>query len=224
MAIKIKKRHWLNEDDELILRPSKIADVMASANKNELSAGAKTFLINAFKETYWGYEDGIEGEALSKGIAQEEDAIELVSKFYKEDYTKNEERRSNGFIRGTCDIFHEEFGLKKIRDVKCSWSKKSFPITKDQARNTKYEWQGRAYMWLWDADEFHLDYCLMPTPESLLKPWENKDLHNVDDLDISQRITSVSFLRNYEHEAQMINRITLLRQEWNSLKKQFKID
>jgi hypothetical protein len=193
---------------------------MASPNKDQLSAGAITFVKNAFKETYLGYEPDYQSDAMSKGVFMEGHSIELLSRFYNEPYEKNEETRTNGFIKGTCDIAFEN----KIRDVKTSASKKTFPLLPEDAKNTKYEWQGRAYMMLWDKDEFHLDYVLVDTPDSLIPKWESLDLHKgCDELPDEMRITTISYLRDLTKEMQIINRVKGCRILWNELKKHYKI-
>ena len=210
---------YLNSDGEFVVRCSALGDVMASPDNLKLSVGAKSYVKKAFKETYWKYDKIIEGAKLDKGIFMEEKAIELIAKYYGEPYVKNEEKRTNSFIIGTCDIAYDN----KIRDVKCSWSKDTFPIQPEDAKSSKYEWQGRAYMMLWNKEEFHLDYCLMDTPKTLIPVWESNDLHLTNGLSIEQRITTLSFMRDLKKEKQIIQRVEGCRIYWNELKKYFKI-
>ncbi len=169
------KNRYLNEEGEFIVRCSQLGNIMASPKKDELSVGAKTYVKNAFKETYLEYQLSIENKKLDKGILMENEAIRLISEKYKEPYIKNEERRSNGFIIGTCDVNH----IDKIRDTKCSWDKTTFPLLPEDGKSSTYEWQGRGYMMLWNKEQFFLDYCLVDTPESLLKEWDDINLHQV---------------------------------------------
>lgn len=215
-----KTNRYLNDQGEFIVRASSLGDIMASPKETKLSAGAITFVKNAFRETYWGYEPDFQSDAMSKGVICEPISIELLSRYYNEPYEKNEETRSNGFVKGTCDIAFEN----KIRDVKTSASKKSFPLLPEDARNTKYEWQGRAYMMLWDKEEFYLDYVLVDTPDSLIPKWESPDLHKgCDDLPDEMRVTTISFIRDLSKEMQIINRVKGCRILWNELKKHYKI-
>jgi len=213
------KNRYLNEKGEFIVRCSSLGNVMASPKKNELSVGAKTYVKNAFKETYLEYRTVIEGPKLEKGNIMEEKAISLIAYKYGEDYVKNDIMISNGFIQGTCDV---AFG-NKIRDVKCPWNKSSFPLMPEDAQSTNYEWQGRGYMMLWNKEEFYLDYCLMDTPRELIPSWESDELHLGEYLPIDLRVTTLKFTRDLEKELQIIQRVKLCRQYWEELKLNFKI-
>jgi len=217
--MQVKSKRHLNSDGELILRCSSLGDCMASPKDAKLSAGAITYVKNAFKETYLGYVPELEGKELDKGKIMEVEAIKLLSLYYEEPYVKNNERRSNGYISGECDI---EF-MNKIRDVKCPWSKKTHPLLPEDGKNTKYEWQLRGYMWLWNNDEAYLDYTLMNTPPQLIPKWEPLDIHQVDDLNLALRITTLKYERDLTSEHQIIQRIKGMRLYWNELKKHFKI-
>ena len=94
----------------------------------------------------------------------------------------------------------------------------------EDAKSTGYEWQGRAYMMLWDKEEFYLDYCLMDTPEKLIPKWENKQLHQMSHLNINLRITTVEYKRDLQKEQQIIQRIKNCRIYWNLLKEKFNIN
>jgi hypothetical protein len=213
------KNKYLNEEGEFMIRCSALGSVMASPKKAELSVGAKTYVKNAFKETYLEYETIIESPKFDKGNMMENEAIELISLKYGEPYVKNEEARTNGFIKGTCDV---EFG-NKIRDVKCPWNKSSFPLMPEDAKSTNYEWQGRGYMMLWDKEEFYLDYCLMDTPRELVPNWEGKDLHIASGLPTDLRVTTMFYKRELDKEQQIIQRVKMCRQYWEELKLNFKI-
>jgi len=214
-----KKSKYLNEEGEFIVRCSALGSVMASPNKAELSVGAKTYVKNAFKETYLEYEIFIESPKFDKGNMMEEKAIELISELYKEPYIKNEVERTNGFIKGTCDISF----LNKIRDVKCPWNKSSYPLIPEDGKSPIYEWQGRGYMMLWNKDEFYLDYCLMDTPRELIPAWEGEDLHTASDLPIELRVTTLAYKRDLEKEQQIIQRVRGCRLYWDLLKENFNI-
>lgn len=216
----MSRNRYINEDGEFIVRASALGNCMASPNKTELSAGAKTYVKTAFKETYLNYSEELDLKQLDKGIVCENEAIKIVSKFYNEPYVKNEDRFTNGYIKGECDIAYKD----KIRDIKCSWSKKTHPLTPEDAKSTKYEWQGRAYMMLWDKNNFYLDYVLMNTPDHLVPKYEDYELHRgCEDLSLELRITTIHFERDYKKESQIIQRVNLMRDYWNSLKKQFNI-
>ena len=212
----MKKSNYLNKEGQFFVRCSALGTVMASPSKLEISVGAKTYVRNAFKETYLEYENIIESPKFDKGNFMEEQAIKLVSDYYEEPYEKNEEKRTNGYISGTCDIAYGN----KIRDIKCPWSKVTFPLFEEDAKSTQYEWQGRGYMMLWNKDFFYLDYCLMDTPKTLIPAWEGSDIHTVLNLSNELRIKTLKYERDLTKEKQIIQRVTGMRLYWDELKKQ----
>jgi hypothetical protein len=214
------KNRYINENGELVLRPSSIGNVMASGKvKGELSVGAKTYIKTLFKKIYLGYDDFLEGKEIEKGLTQEDEGIELVNLYYGKNYKKNTITVTNGYMTGTCDIKSGNY----IRDIKLSWSKKTFPLFKEDAGNTMYEWQLRAYMMLYDKQRAYLDYCLIETNPKLIPKWESLDLHKVNNLPLNMRVTTLEYERDYKLESMIIEKIELCRIEWNKLKEQFKI-
>jgi hypothetical protein len=64
-------------------------------------------------------------------------------------------------------VFKDLVTKKVVHDVKCSWNAETFMSA---TPDVNYEWQGRIYMELWYADEFHLRYLpgrlsTSPTPK-----------------------------------------------------------
>jgi len=74
-----------------------------------------------------------------------------------------------------------------------------------------YEYQGRAYMHIYDRPYFELIYCMVSTDptgdHNLLSPWDNLSLHRVDHIDPAKRITVLRFERDFEIEQQMIEKL-----------------
>lgn len=162
-----------------------------------LSSGAITELHNIVDQLYYEYRDIISNKYFDKGNYCEQMAIDYLNANLFTNYEKFPEGSyENDFLvsRG-CDI---KSG-KMIRDIKNAWSKKTMPRFKSEILTHDYEWQGIAYMWLFDADEFHLDYVLMPTPKELIG-YENKDLHDVESLHFEKRYKTVSIQRDPEKE------------------------
>lgn len=130
----------------------------------ELSDTAKGWLHELWLLNEKGYYDELDNKYVEKGLYQEQDGIDLVSEVENEFYEKNTERITKGNITGECDIQVILPEKKIIKDIKCSWS----PVTFMNAHLSKlYETQGRIYMYLYDADEFHLHYCLVDAPVHL---------------------------------------------------------
>jgi hypothetical protein len=216
----MNKSRYLNEAGQLRLRPSAIGNIMANGkSKGELSVGGKTYIKTLFKKVYLGYEDELSGKEIEKGITQEDEGIELLNLVYDKKYKKNMITMDADIMRGTCDILADEY----IRDVKLSWSKKTFPLFKEDAGSSLYEWQLRAYMMLYDREHAYLDYCLIETNPTLIPAWEPLELHKVNDLPLNMRVTTLRYDRDYTLESQIIDRIELARLEWENLKSQFNI-
>lgn len=202
----------------MIIRASALGEIMAPAKKaGELSAGAKTFIKKAFKEELFGFRDVPTSKYMEKGTLVEQDAIGLYNDVHFTDHVKNTERRQHeGILTGECDIFTGD----SVIDIKSCWSLATFPIWPDEAANTGYEWQLRAYMLLWDCPRAELAYCMVTTPEHLRK-WENPDMHIVDHIPEHMRITKLAFVRDAALETQMIERIRLALAYFDQLKEDY---
>lgn len=202
----------------MIIRASALGEIMAPAKKaGELSAGAKTFIKKALKEELFGFRDVPTSKYTEKGTLVEQDAIDLYNEVHFTDYVKNTERRQyEDILTGECDIFTGD----SVIDIKSSWSLATFPIWPDEAANTGYEWQLRAYMLLWDCELAELAYCMVTTPEHLRK-WENQDMHIVDHIPEHMRITKLAFVRDAALETQMIERIRMALAYFDQLKEEY---
>lgn len=189
--------------DESLL-PAELVEVAAKARKTDadkallapykersLSAGAKTHLEQIAKEFVYGYEQKVSSKYLEKGVMVEDASIELYNTVFFADLVKNTERRDNEWITGECDLACAD----KIVDIKSSWSIATFPATAATGADTGYEWQGRAYMWLWEKPAFEIAYCLVNTPDELVG-YEDPDLHYVDHINPALRVTTVRYARD----------------------------
>lgn len=185
----------LTEELAAISRKTKKTDedkaVLAPLKAKSLSAGAKTFVEAMAKEFVYGYQKKVSSKYLDKGILVEGASIELYNSVNFTECVKNTERRENEWLSGECDIVQP----RRITDVKSSWSLDTFPAFSDAGRDTGYEWQGRAYMMLWEKPEFEVAYCLVPTPDDLIG-YEDPDLHYVDHINPALRVTSVLYQRD----------------------------
>jgi len=130
---------------------------------------------------------------------QENDSIALFNTVHFTNYSKNTERLNNEWLTGEADIVLDD----QIIDIKTSWSLETFPATLEEGINKDYEWQLRAYMMLYDKNYASLVYCMVSTDPSLLNEWENLSLHQVDHIDPSKRITTLSFERDLELEEEI---------------------
>jgi hypothetical protein len=177
----------------------------SSRTKGEaLGQTAKSYIIQKAKEDFFEYKTELTNKYLMKGIHQEQDSIDLLNAVRFENYKKNEKREENEWLTGSCDIITEEL----IIDVKTSWSLETFPATNYELKDLSlYEWQGRAYMWLYDMPTFELSYVMVSTADDLLSDYDSYAIHKVDHIDPAKRITSIRFERDKELEIQMAVRL-----------------
>lgn len=130
-----------------------------------LSTGAKTYVKELFMYHEFGVRQEINSKYLDKGNEVEDLAIELAGIYLDQpDLVKNDEYFENEFLTGTPDVCNDEV----LIDVKSSWSAATFPFFDAELKNSLYEWQLKAYMWLTGHTEGYLVYCLVPTPEDLI--------------------------------------------------------
>jgi len=190
------------------IRASALGDLMTDPKeKNEtLSRGAKTTLDKMAKEFVYGFHEVISGKYMEKGLIVEDQSIELYNSVFFTDYKKNTERRTNDWVTGECDIFTGS----KIIDIKSSWSLPTFPATKEDGLDKNYEWQLRAYMMLWNVDYSEIAYCMVNTPDELIK-FEQEDLHFVDHIPEHLRVTIVPYERDKDLENKIKTKVEAAR-------------
>jgi hypothetical protein len=194
-------------------RASQIGKLMTtSRSKGELlSQTAKSYIEQLAKEHFYGYESPIVNRYLDKGINQELESIQLLNSVRFENFEKNKQRIENEWLTGECDILTNE----KIIDIKTSWSLDTFPELPEDIDSKEYEFQGRAYMMLYERHEFELVYCMVSTWDEFLTQYDDKSIHKVDHIDPRFRITSVTFERDFEIENQIIERCKLATDYYN---------
>jgi hypothetical protein len=202
-------------------RASQLGKLMTSSRtKGEaLSQTAKSYIIQKAKEDFFEYRSELNSKYITKGLAQEQDSIDLLNLVRLEDYKKYEHRAENEWLTGSCDIITENL----IIDIKTSWSLETFPATTYELKDlSDYEWQGRAYMWLYDRPRFELCYVMVSTAPELLGEYENGALHYVEHIAPEKRITSITFERDKEIEIQMAERLILATEFYNEVLTQLK--
>jgi len=116
------------------------------------------------------------------------------------------------WITGECDISAPD----RIHDIKSSWSLATFPVLSSMGEDKTYEWQGRAYMMLWDVDQFEIDYCLVSTPEHLIG-YESETLHRVDHINPELRVTRVQYNRDKSLEDKIKIKVEAARKFYDQI-------
>jgi hypothetical protein len=205
---------------DMSLLPAELAPVAAKARKTDaekellapykemsLSAGAKTFLKSLAKEYVFSYHKVVKTKYMDKGLALEDAAIQFLNNQRFTNYRKNTERRVSEYLTGECDIY---VPAMKTIDIKVSWDVDTFPGLSEDAHDTLYEWQGRAYMKLWDVPQHEVVHVLLDTPDELIK-WEQRDLHEVSHIDPALRITSITYDRDLDLERRLDDKCKVAR-------------
>jgi hypothetical protein len=196
----------------ILIRASALSDIMIDPKTGDgLSVGAKTALNAIGKEFAYNFVEVITSKYFDKGMQCEDAAIKLYNSVLFTNHVKNTERKNNEWITGECDILVPG---KKVIDIKCAWSLPTFPATtaevESTAKKSGYDWQGRAYMWLNDVDHFEVAYCMVSTPEDLIK-YEQPDLHFVDHIDPHLRVTRAFYTRDKALEEKIKHKVELAR-------------
>ena len=193
--------------------PSSLGKLMTSPrSKSEvLSEGAKTYIKEVAKENFYGYRTDINSKYIFKGRDQEFDSIELLNSVRFTNYEKNTVRMVDEWMTGEADIVTDDL----IIDIKTSWSLDTFPALAEDGYESKYEWQLRAYMMLYDKPKAELIYCMVTTSNELLNEWENLALHRVDHIAPEKRITVLSFERDEQKESDIIEKLKAATEYYN---------
>ena len=195
-------------------RASSLADIMTDPKSKDevLSVGAKTAIEKIAKEFVYGFDRVISSRPIEKGLQVEDESIALLNSVLFTNYAKNTERRTNDWITGECDIFTGD----AIYDIKSSWSLDTFPVLAKHGEDKTYEWQLRAYMWLWDVDRANIAYCLVSTPEHLIG-YEDPQLHNVSHINPELRVTIIPYERDRQLEEKIKVKVDAARIYYESV-------
>lgn len=184
----------------MLIRASELHHIMGDGKGSELTVTAKTFLSDYAKEFVYGYNEVVDCKEMRKGIQCEAEAIELYNSVFFTNYQKNTVRKTNKWVSGECDIVN--YG-KNVVDIKNAWSLKTFPATIEKVetiiKKSGYDWQLDVYMMLFDVPCGEIAYCMVSTPEELLR-YEQMDLHQVDHIDPTLRVTRCFVERNLARE------------------------
>lgn len=198
----------------LKIRCSSLSKIMTEpkAKGEVLSVGAKTYIDELASEFVYGFKKMVSSKEMDKGIIVENASIALLNEVLFTSYVKNTERRDNDWLTGECDIFTGS----RIHDIKSSWSLATFPATVRAGRDKDYEWQLRGYMMLWDVDESEIDYCMVTTPDELIR-FEQTELHYVDHIDPALRVTRVPYSRDKALEDKIKEKVEAARRYFDEV-------
>jgi hypothetical protein len=184
-----------------------------------LSAGAKTEMKLFAREYMYNFHQVVTGKYMDKGLIVEDQAIALYNEVFFTNYKKNTERRTNEWITGEPDIINP--GVKGI-DIKSAWSLGTFPALSEDGEDATYEWQCRGYMMLWELPVWDVAYCMVNTPDELIK-FEQEELHFVDHIDPALRVTVVRYERDMELEEKIKRKVEMAREYLARVVQQIKV-
>lgn len=205
---------------EFLFRCSSLGKLMASPKlKSEvLSVGAKTYIRELALQEILSVDFEVSSKQMEKGIRCEDESIYLLNRVRGIHLKKNTERKSNGLITGECDLFNEE--LNKGHDIKTSWSAQTFKMLSTDCHDKLYEWQMRGYMMLWDAGEWEVNYCLVDTPDELIR-YEPMQIHMVSHIPEHMRVTTWLITRDKEKEDMIKEKVIHAREYYKEVIEQF---
>ena len=192
-----------------MIRCSSISKIMtASKTKGELfGATAKSAMMELVREELFGVRKSLDDvKCIQKGKLCEDLGVDLYNKVFMYNLQKMpaNSRRNNGIITGEPDLV--AWSSRKGVDIKVSWSLLTFKLTPEEAAK-EYEWQARGYMCLFDLDVWEIAYCAIDTPEELLREWDDRSIHIIDDaIPLHHRITVARFERDKEIEQKMLDK------------------
>lgn len=197
---------------EILFRCSSIGKLMTepkTKTEGPLSVGAKTYIRELAQQEIFGVEFEFSSKETQKGIEVEDQSIALLNRVRGLSLLKNTERKTNGLITGECDLY--DAARKRGHDLKSSWSAKTFPGWTKDCEDKLYEWQMRGYMWLWDADEWEVNYALVDTPDRLIG-YEPLQLHVVSHIPEHLRLTTWLIERDFAKERAIAEKVAAARE------------
>jgi len=201
---------------DLLIRCSSIGKLMTEPKvKTEvLSVGAKTYIRELARQDIFSVDIEASSKQMEKGLEVEPESIALLNRVRGLSLAKNTERRSNDWITGECDLF--DAARRRGHDLKSSWSVATFPIALEDCEDKLYEYQMRGYMWLWDADEWEVNYALVDTPEKLIG-FEPLQLHVVSHIPECLRLTTWAISRDRSIESRMAEKVEAAREYYKKV-------
>jgi len=206
---------------DLLIRCSSIGKIMTEPKtkaEGALSVGAKTYIRQLAAQGIFNVQFEVSSKPIEKGLEVEDESIALLNRVRGLNLEKNSERRSNEWITGECDLFDQ--ARKRGHDLKSSWSLATFPIAVVDCEDKLYEWQMDGYMWLWDADEWEVNYAIVDTPERLIG-FEPLQLHLVSHIPEHMRLTTWQLKRDESRIARIKEKVEAAREYYKQVLAEF---
>jgi hypothetical protein len=140
-----------------------------------LSVGCITTLQEIHTSLTTGRRKFVKSKYFDKGLTVEEDCITMYSMITADYNQKNTIQKENDWVIGCVDFKHNGY----VVDTKAAWDIWTFNKARYSKISPLYQWQLDGYMWLEDLQEAKLAYCLINTPEYLIKIEEKKLMYDL---------------------------------------------
>lgn len=203
---------------KLVKEPKKKGEVLTETAKSEI--------IAIVKQDLFGFHSFTGNAQTKKGVILENEAITLSGQKRYQHFQKHVGRAENDFITGECDILDR--ANKRILDIKCSWDIGTHPFWEfkaiEKAKESGYDWQMQAYMWLYDCEIAEVDFWLLPCPHEVLNQYDDKEqlIDLVNNIDLFDRVTTVRYQRDEKMIARIQEIIPHCQAFYNQLTERFK--
>ena len=146
-----------------------------------------------------GVRKEITSKYFEKGVINEIDGVELLNRTLHPHLFLSK-KKPQPVSKRLCARVKLIETKEIIYDIKNAWDQFTF----EKAEMTwDYEWQLRAYMWLWNKHKARLFYCLTQMPDHLIEAeakryWyrEKLDIHNPEGLEMEDVLTA--FYEKYD--------------------------
>lgn len=157
--------------EQTLFRASQLGKLMTDARtKTGLSETCKSALLDIYLREKYSRTNDISNKYIEKGLAVENDAIDLWRRERNAIVFKNEINFKNDFVSGTPDLLIKDAAGQCINvpDIKSSWSLHTFANSKQNDISKDYYWQGQAYCWLTGAPRATFCYVLVNAPSQMI--------------------------------------------------------
>lgn len=150
------------------VRASSMGKIISKSGK--LTQGVQTYLTEKWVDHKRGIHKEIASKYFKKGNLTEQDGIAMLQRTLYPDrfLRKNTERKSNDYTEGTADLIAPD-GV--VYDIKNAWDWHTFGRAE---LKWEYEWQLKAYLWMWGGTHGRLFYTLNNMPDELMEDEERK--------------------------------------------------
>lgn len=157
--------------EQTLFRASQLGKLMTDARtKTGLSETCKSALLEIYiQQKYKRYKE-ISNKYIEKGLAVENDAIDLWRRERNAIVFKNEINFKNDFVSGTPDLLIKDAAGQcvNVPDIKSSWDIHTFTDARLNDLSKDYYWQGQAYMYLTGAPTATFCFVLVNAPSQMI--------------------------------------------------------